>query len=260
MNIPEYRSLTLILGFRYERVKKKGYIRLVTNLGPLNVELHCDMVPKTCENFMKLCQEGYYDNTVFHRSIRHFMIQGGDPTGTGNGGKSYWEEPFEDEFKPNLNHTGRGVLSMANSGPNTNKSQFFITYRSCKYLDNKHTVFGQVVGGMDTLSKIEKIEVDNKDRPIEDIIILSAQVFVDPFQEADDVLIEERRQEAEKQAQAPQPARTTSSAPTVFKTSGIGKYINPTATKHEPKETEAEQGKKAKNKPTSYKFGNFDSW
>ena len=108
---------------RYSRVKKKGYVRIVTNVGPLNLELHCELVPKPCENFMKLCQSGYYDGTVFHRSIKHFMVQGGDPTGTGEGGESYWKSPFADEFKPNLTHTGRGILSMANSGPNTNKSQ-----------------------------------------------------------------------------------------------------------------------------------------
>ncbi len=108
---------------RYDRVKKKGYVRLVTNVGPLNLELHCDYVPKTCENFMKLCQKGYYDGTKFHRSIKHFMLQGGDPTGTGTGGESLWGKPFKDEFKQFLSHQGRGILSMANSGPNTNKSQ-----------------------------------------------------------------------------------------------------------------------------------------
>ncbi|MBV95710.1 Peptidyl-prolyl cis-trans isomerase-like 2, partial [Eschrichtius robustus] len=108
---------------RYRFVKKKGYVRLHTNLGDLNLELHCDLTPKTCENFIKLCKKQYYDGTLFHRSIRNFVIQGGDPTGTGTGGESYWGKPFRDEFRPNLSHTGRGVLSMANSGPNTNKSQ-----------------------------------------------------------------------------------------------------------------------------------------
>ena len=108
---------------RYARVKKKGYVRLMTNLGHLNLELHCDYVAKTCENFIKLVQKGYYDGTKFHRSIRHFMIQGGDPTGTGSGGDSYWGGTFKDEFKQFLSHTGRGILSMANSGTDTNKSQ-----------------------------------------------------------------------------------------------------------------------------------------
>lgn len=108
---------------RYERVKKKGYVRLQTTQGPLNFELYCDVVPKTCENFIRLCTAGYYDGTVFHRSIKNFMIQGGDPSGTGRGGKSTWGDKFDDEIKPQLSHTGRGVLSMANSGPNTNGSQ-----------------------------------------------------------------------------------------------------------------------------------------
>uniref|UniRef100_A0A8B9JW22 Peptidylprolyl isomerase like 2 n=1 Tax=Astyanax mexicanus TaxID=7994 RepID=A0A8B9JW22_ASTMX len=151
---------------RYQYVKKKGYVRLHTNKGDLNLELHCDKIPKAGENFIKLCKKGYYDGTIFHRSIRNFMIQGGDPTGTGTGGESCWGKPFKDEFKPNLSHTGRGVLSMANSGPDTNKSQFFITFRSCTYLDRKHTVFGRVVGGFEALTAMENVESDPKtDRP-----------------------------------------------------------------------------------------------
>uniref|UniRef100_A0A8C0EAI0 Peptidylprolyl isomerase like 2 n=1 Tax=Bubo bubo TaxID=30461 RepID=A0A8C0EAI0_BUBBB len=171
---------------RYKYVKKKGYVRLHTNKGDLNLELHCDMTPRTCENFIKLCKKNYYDGTIFHRSIRNFVIQGGDPTGTGTGGESYWGKPFKDEFKPNLSHTGRGVLSMANSGPNTNKSQFFITFRSCAYLDRKHTVFGRVVGGFETLTAMENVESDPKtDRPKEEIRIQTTTVFVDPYEEAD---------------------------------------------------------------------------
>uniref|UniRef100_A0A8C4IQR8 Peptidylprolyl isomerase (cyclophilin)-like 2 n=1 Tax=Dicentrarchus labrax TaxID=13489 RepID=A0A8C4IQR8_DICLA len=171
---------------RYQYVKKKGYVRLHTNKGDLNLELHCDKVPKAGENFTRLCKKGYYDGTVFHRSIRNFMIQGGDPTGTGTGGESFWGKPFKDEFRPNLSHTGRGVLSMANSGPNTNKSQFFITFRSCTYLDRKHTVFGRIVGGFETLTAMENVESDPKtDKPKSEIKIISATVFVDPYEEAD---------------------------------------------------------------------------
>ncbi|XKL67241.1 hypothetical protein PGB90_010661 [Kerria lacca] len=155
-----------------------GYVRLTTNIGPLNIQLHCDLVAKTCENFIKLCQKGYYNGTIFHRSIRNFMIQGGDPTGKGIGGESFWEKPFEDEFKPNLTHNGRGILSMANSGPNSNKSQFFITFRFCRHLDNKHTVFGKIVGGFETLNAMEQMEVDNKDKPIEDIVIEKIHKFL----------------------------------------------------------------------------------
>lgn len=98
-------------------------MRLQTNLGPLNIELFCNVVPKTCENFIKHCNNGYYNGTILHRSIRNFMVQGGDPTGTGTGGKSIWGKKFDDEIKPQLTHSGRGMLSMANSGPNTNGSQ-----------------------------------------------------------------------------------------------------------------------------------------
>jgi len=245
---------------RYRRVKKKGYIRLVTNQGPLNLEVHCDDVPKASENFIKLCQAGYYNGTVFHRSIRHFMAQGGDPTGTGTGGESFWGKPFEDEFRPNLSHTGRGILSMANSGPDSNKSQFFITYRSCKHLDSKHTIFGKLVGGMETLANMERIGTDNKDRPVEDIIIEKTLVFVDPFEEADEELAKDREEEEnrgkdeEKSEVKEEPVRKAF-------TSGVGKYINPSlkkeARKAEPRE---EQSSKKMKKNASYSFGNFSSW
>ncbi|KAI4460673.1 peptidyl-prolyl cis-trans isomerase-related [Holotrichia oblita] len=246
---------------RYERVKKKGYVRLITNFGPLNLELYCDVVPKTCENFIKHAANGYYNGTKFHRSIRNFMIQGGDPTNTGRGGKSIWGKKFEDEFKQNLSHTGRGVLSMANSGPNTNSSQFFITYRSCKHLDNKHTIFGKVVGGMETLSEMEKIEVDNKDRPIEDIILIRAQVFVDPFEEADEQLNKERQEELVKQKEEEMAKRAKMKAQkslTVYK-SGIGKYINPNINKSNKNNPDDNEPENKKKKVSAYNF-NFSNW
>jgi peptidyl-prolyl cis-trans isomerase-like 2 len=171
---------------RYERVrklKKKGYVRLVTNRGNLNLELHCDMVPRTCENFIRLASSGYYDGILFHRLIRNFMIQGGDPTGTGRSGESIWKKPFKDEFNRKLSHEGRGVLSMANSGPNTNGSQFFITFKTCRHLDKKHSVFGSVVGGMDVLNSMERVETDSNDRPKEDLKIMRCDVFVNPYDE-----------------------------------------------------------------------------
>ncbi|KAH8859151.1 RING-type E3 ubiquitin-protein ligase PPIL2 [Schistosoma japonicum] len=177
---------------RYKYVKKKGYVSLITSHGKLNLELHCDLVPKTCENFLRHCTAGYYNDTTFHRLIRYFIIQGGDPSGTGFGGDSVWGGSFPDEFVPNLSHDARGVVSMANSGPNTNKSQFFITFRQCKHLDRKHTVFGKVVGGLDFLGKIEMMETDKDDRPLEDIQILNCEVYVDPFKDIDEMLIRER--------------------------------------------------------------------
>ncbi|CAJ0966250.1 unnamed protein product [Ranitomeya imitator] len=187
------------------------------------------VTPKTCENFIKLCKKNYYDGTIFHRSIRNFVIQGGDPTGTGTGGESCWGKPFRDEIKPNLSHTGRGVLSMANTGPNTNKSQFFITFRSCTYLDKKHTVFGRVVGGFDTLTAMEKVDTDSKtDRPKEDIRIESTVVFVDPYEEADTQVALEREkalkeEEEQKMKERPVvPKKEQTQEPKTYRT-GVGK-------------------------------------
>jgi len=167
-------------------------------MGALNLELYCDQVPKTCENFIGLCAKGYYENTKFHRSIRNFMLQGGDPSGTGTGGESLWGNAFPDEIKQQYSHDIRGVLSMANSGPNTNKSQFFITYRSCKHLNKKHTIFGRLVGGLETLDAIEKVPVDEKDRPKAEVKILKADVFTNPYQDVDDYLKNEREAEEER--------------------------------------------------------------
>lgn len=247
---------------RYREVKKKGYVRFTTNFGELNLELHCDMVPKTCENFIKHCASGYYDNTTFHRSIRNFMIQGGDPTGTGRGGESAWGPPFKDEFKPNLNHQGRGVLSMANSGANTNKSQFFITYRSCRHLDNKHSVFGRIVGGIDILNKVEKIEVDEKDRPKELIKIINATVFVNPYEEVDEKLKAEREKEEEEQKKKVQEEIKTTKSSALdsqmkVHRSGVGKYI-PKVPSGEVDVLPTEPAKKKAK--SSSAFGNFSSW
>ncbi|CRL08615.1 CLUMA_CG021222, isoform A [Clunio marinus] len=252
---------------RYERVKKKGYIRLNTNFGSLNLELFCDQVPKTCENFLKHCADGYYNGTKFHRSIRNFMIQGGDPTSktgecTGRGGSSIWNTKFEDEFKPGLSHTGRGVLSMANSGPNSNGSQFFITFRSCKHLDGKHTIFGKLVGGLETLTDMERVEVDNKDQPIEDIIIQSAQIFVDPYQEADEQLAAERQAEVDKIQKEKDEIESKKLAakkqPLKAYRDGVGKYLTKLTTKPEATSSGEPTAKKKKN--SNYTFDNFKSW
>jgi cyclophilin family peptidyl-prolyl cis-trans isomerase len=134
-----------------------------TNHGEIAVELFDEDAPKTVENFRKLASDGFYDGVIFHRIIRDFMIQGGDPTGTGTGGPGY---TFEDEI--NDNKIIRGALAMANAGPNTNGSQFFIvTTAEAPWLDGKHTVFGRVVEGMDTVDKIEGQQTDGRDRPVE---------------------------------------------------------------------------------------------
>jgi cyclophilin family peptidyl-prolyl cis-trans isomerase len=140
---------------------------LETNHGPIEVELFDDDAPKTVENFRKLAGDGFYDGIVFHRVIKDFMIQGGDPTGTGTGGPGY---QFEDEF--NDHKIVRGALAMANAGPNTNGSQFFIvTTDAAPWLDGKHTVFGQVTNGMDAVDAIENAPTGGGDKPVEDAVI-----------------------------------------------------------------------------------------
>lgn len=114
-----------------------------TDVGDIKIELFCEDCPKTCENFLALCASDYYNNCLFHRNIKGFIVQTGDPTGTGKGGNSIWGRKFEDEFKDNIKHTDRGTLSMANSGPNTNASQFFFSYAAQPHLDLKYTLFGK---------------------------------------------------------------------------------------------------------------------
>jgi len=140
---------------------------LHTNHGPIAVELHDADAPKTVENFTKLARDGFYDGVIFHRVIPDFMIQGGDPTGTGSGGPGY---TFADEF--NDHKVVRGALAMANAGPNTNGSQFFIvTTEAASWLDGKHTVFGRVTDGMDVVDTISGLETDARDRPRTDVVI-----------------------------------------------------------------------------------------
>jgi peptidyl-prolyl cis-trans isomerase B (cyclophilin B) len=143
-----------------------------TNYGAIELELFAEDAPKTVENFEKLAREGFYDGVVFHRVIPDFMVQGGDPTGTGSGGPGY---QFEDEF--NERKVVRGALAMANAGPNTNGSQFFVvTADACPWLDGKHTVFGQVTSGMDVVDTISELPRDAGDRPREDVVMERVEV------------------------------------------------------------------------------------
>ncbi|KAK9447826.1 peptidyl-prolyl cis-trans isomerase-like 3 [Limtongia smithiae] len=157
-------------------------VTLHTDLGDLKLEIFCDAVPKTAENFLALCASGYYDHTKIHRDIKGFMVQMGDPTGTGKGGASIWGDKFEDEIKPTLRHNGRGIVSMANSGPNTNGSQFFITYDKHVHLDGKYTVFGKVIDGADTtLAELESLPVDKKNRPLTPVYLKSVTIHANPL-------------------------------------------------------------------------------
>ncbi|KAK3837882.1 MAG: peptidyl-prolyl cis-trans isomerase-like 3 [Linnemannia elongata] len=159
-------------------------VTLHTDLGDLKLEIFCESVPKTAENFLALCASGYYDNNLFHRNIKGFMVQTGDPTGTGKGGNSIWGTKFADELRGGLKHTGRGIVSMANSGPDTNGSQFFIIYDKQPHLDTKYTIFAKVIDGVDTtLDAIEKIPVDAKNRPTQPIRILSTTIHANPIAE-----------------------------------------------------------------------------
>ena len=147
-------------------------VTLHTNHGAIDLELYPDDAPKTVGNFVKLARDGFYDGLIFHRVIPDFMIQGGDPTGTGRGGPGY---QFEDEF--NQHKVDRGALAMANAGPNTNGSQFFIvTTDAAAWLNGKHTVFGCVTTGMDVVDAIEQTPTDARDKPREDVVIERAEI------------------------------------------------------------------------------------
>ncbi|URD92929.1 Aminotransferase [Musa troglodytarum] len=156
-------------------------VTLHTNLGDIKCEVFCDEVPKTAENFLALCASGYYDGTIFHRNIKGFMIQGGDPTGTGKGGTSIWGKKFNDEIRESLKHNARGILSMANSGPNTNGSQFFLTYAKQPHLNGLYTVFGKVIHGFEVLDLMEKTQTGPGDRPLAEIRLNRVTIHANPL-------------------------------------------------------------------------------
>ena len=154
---------------------------LHTSLGDIKVELYCDLTPTAATNFLGLAAAGQYDGTVFHRNMKGFMIQGGDPTGTGKGGESIWGGAFADEFHPDAVHDARGVLAFANKGPNTNRSQFFICYSAQAHLNNVYSVFGRVIDGFEVLDSMEKVQVRKKDRPVVDIVLKSVTIHANPI-------------------------------------------------------------------------------
>ncbi|CAK7206744.1 cyclophilin peptidyl-prolyl cis-trans isomerase Cyp8 [Sporothrix eucalyptigena] len=268
------------------RIKFKGYARLETNLGNLNIELHTDTAPKAVWNFVRLAQKGYYRDVAFHRNIRNFMIQGGDPTGTGRGGSSIWGKNFADEFEGPLTHSGRGVVSMANKGKDTNSSQFFITYRATKHLDRKHTIFGQVVDGMEVLDRMEAAPVDKSkgDRPIDDIIIHDIVVYLDPFEE----FLAEKRKTDEEEADRAEIQRRggtdddkitwtgkrlrgtgdSTSSGGGSASAGVGKYLKAALKQQDESATDDVSNfsttdtweEPARKKTKSGGFGNFDGW
>ncbi|QUC18091.1 uncharacterized protein UV8b_02332 [Ustilaginoidea virens] len=151
-------------------------VLLETTMGPVVLELYPSHAPRTTRNFTTLVQRGYYASTIFHRIIPNFMVQGGDPTGTGRGGSSIYGPTFDDETHPALRHTGAGILSMANSGPGTNGSQFFITLAPTPWLDGKHTIFGRVKSGMAVVKRMGMVKTGDEDRPLEEIRIVAARL------------------------------------------------------------------------------------
>ena len=266
---------------RRGRVKQKGYVYLTTNHGKLLLELYPEHAPKAVWNFVRLAQKGYYNGIIFHRNIRNFMIQGGDPTGTGKGGKSIWGKNFEDEFDGPLKNDARGVLSMANKGKDTNSSQFFILYRAASHLDRKHTVFGRVVEDtLKVLDVLENVPVDAKDnRPKEEIKILEAFVLTDPFDEfwaqkkqVEDAekVKEQRRKEDKGDERTTWTGKRIRADGTVQDDGGdaVGKYLKAAVAKQHDEDEIVEEiidddlpfepvRKKAK---AFGGFGNFDSW
>ena len=148
-------------------------IELETSLGSFSVELYHNHAPKACYSFTELAKIGYFDSTTFHRLVPDFILQGGDPTGTGRGGESVFGGKFEDEISPELHFTGAGILAMANSGPNSNGSQFFITLAPTPSLDGKHTIFGRVSSGMKVVQKLGNVATGSDDRPQSQLSVVS---------------------------------------------------------------------------------------
>jgi peptidylprolyl isomerase len=167
-------SLAFIVSAYAEENMKNKTVVLETNQGVIEIKLFPEVAPKACESFAGLIEKGYYNGIVFHRVIKNFMIQGGDPTGTGRGGESIWGKPFEDEVSSALQFDKMGLLAMANAGPNTNGSQFFITTAKTPWLNMRHTIFGEVISGYDVVQKIENTATDSQDRPLAEQKIIKA--------------------------------------------------------------------------------------
>ncbi|THG99891.1 hypothetical protein EW026_g2537 [Hermanssonia centrifuga] len=264
--------------------RRRAYVRVVTSLGgSLNLELYCEKAPKTCYNFLMLAKQGKYNNCLFHRLVPGFMIQTGDPTGTGSGGESYWGTPFRDEhdMKGAAKHDSRGVLAMANKGTNTNGSQWYLTFKEAPHLDKKHTVFGKLVGGEEVLDTLEGQPVKpGTERPAKSVRITEVVIFQDPFEEYKTRQQNKRtkRAEAQETARNGRIAEKTEGdginwfgakvgadkpAPGGEVGGGIGKYLKLGGTVAAPKRPApsggADVSDEAKKKRRTG-FGEFDGW
>ncbi|KAI1610828.1 peptidyl-prolyl cis-trans isomerase-like 2 [Exophiala viscosa] len=259
------------------RVKEKGYVRLSTTVGDLNLELYPEYAPKAVWNFVRLIQKGYYNGIVFHRNIRNFMIQCGDPTGTGRGGSSIWGTNFEDEIEGPLKHDKRGVVSMANKGKNTNSSQFFISYRPTSHLDRKHTIFGLVDDNvsLSVLKRLEETPVDADDKPKSEIKITEAVVLIDPFEEFwkrknEKEQTDKEKEERKKEDRTTWTGKRIRADGTVERDgadAGVGKYLKAAMqSNHADEEDEIVEFIDEPEEPVRKKtkggggFGNFDGW
>ncbi len=158
------------------QTSNRPIVVLETTQGTIELILYPEAAPKACKNFVALVDKGYYHGTIFHRVIKNFMLQGGDPTGTGRGGTSVWGTTFEDEVSTDVKFDRKGLLAMANAGPSTNGSQFFITTAPTPWLNMKHTIFGEVLSGYEVVQKIEAIPTDSQDRPLEEQKIIRAYI------------------------------------------------------------------------------------
>lgn len=265
--------------------KSRAYVRVVTSLGggSLNLELYCEKAPKTCYNFLMLARQGKYDNVVFHRLIPGFMVQTGDPTGTGSGGESYWGKPFRDEFgEPGAaKHDERGCVAMANRGPDTNGSQWFITFKACPHLDKKHTVFGKLVGGEDVLDAIEALpRKEGTERPAKSIKITEVVIYQDPFEDYKQRLAKRLARKAEAEAGGGKKAKAAGPADNMnwfgvrvgggdklggatAVGGGVGKYLagaGAGAGAKRPLPTETKAPPPEPQKKRKIGFGDFDGW
>lgn len=178
---PLYLSISFLLATNFPRLQNdppmtKTRVKFETNQGTIVFNLYPEFAPKACENFTTHVENGYYDGIVFHRVIPEFMVQCGDPTGTGRGGESIWGKNFDDECTSDLRFDKSGILAMANSGPGTNGSQFFVTTAKTPWLNMRHTIFGEVVEGYDIVQTIEGVATDGGDKPIEVQKIIKATV------------------------------------------------------------------------------------
>ena len=158
-------------------------VTLHCDVGDIKIELFCEKCPKTCENFLALAASDYYNECLFHRNIKGFMVQTGDPSGTGKGGQSIWGGKFNDEINDSLKHNVRGIVSMANSGANSNQSQFFISYAPQPSLDLKYTAFGKVIDGFDALDALERVEVNAKFKPVKETKLRCVTIHANPIAE-----------------------------------------------------------------------------